>query len=98
MDLSLSNYKTVLFECVHFLQIDAKALMASHKITVGKLSRKISQTRSAAEFLSVGKVEGYIMEAAGYVRQTVMLECINLSSVMKMQRLSAFSFTGGQDR
>ena len=54
--------------------------MASHKITVGKLSRKISQTRSAAEFLSVGKVEGYIMEAAGYVRQTVMLECINLSS------------------
>lgn len=72
--------------------------MASHKITVGKLSRKISQTRSAAEFLSVGKVEGYIMEAAGYLRQTVMLECINLSSVMKMQRLSAFSFTGGQDR
>ena len=48
--------------------------MASHKITVGKLSRKISQTRSAAEFLSVGKVEGYIMEAAGYVRQTDMLE------------------------
>ena len=43
-------------------------------------------------------MKGYIVKAAGYVRQSAVLKCINLRSVMKIQSSSTLPLTCRQNR